>query len=73
MKIFYIIVTCIIGWLVCAVLSAFIGKKFSDLEEEVVVTFSACLAPLTLAIELICIPFVLLCTLVSTIVYRNKE
>jgi hypothetical protein len=72
MKIFLIVIACIIGWFVCAVLSALIGKKLFDFEEEMVV-FCAVLAPLVLALELITIPFAFLGYVVSVIIYGKEH
>lgn len=72
MKIFLIVIACIIGWFVCAVLSALIGKKFLDFEEEMIV-FCVVFAPLTFVIELVCFPFAFLVYVVDVIVYGKGE
>lgn len=72
MKIFLIVIACIIGWFVCAVLSALIGKKFLDFEEEMTV-LCVVLAPLILVIEFICIPFAFLAYVVEVIVYGKES
>ncbi len=72
MKIFLIVIACIIGWLVCAVLSALLGKKFLDFEEEMI-PFCTVLAPLVFVLELITIPFAFLGYVVHAIVFRKEE
>lgn len=66
MKIFLIVLCCIVGWVCCSCLSALIAK-FLDWDDEIAPTLCVIIAPLFLAIEIICIPFILLYSLIDTI------
>lgn len=66
MKIFLIVLCCIVGWVCCSCLSALIAKLL-DWDEETVSVLCVVIAPLFLVIELICIPFILLYGLVDLI------
>ena len=66
MKIFLIVLACIVGWVCCSCLSALIAKLL-DWDDETVPVLCVIIAPLFLVIELICIPFILLYGLIDTI------
>lgn len=66
MKIFLIVLCCIVGWVCCSCLSALIAK-FLDWDDETVPVLCVIIAPLFLIIELVCIPFILLYNLVDLI------
>ena len=66
MKIFLIVLACIVGWVCCSCLSALIAKAL-DWDDETVPLLCVIIAPLFLAIEIICIPFILLYGLIDTI------
>lgn len=66
MKIFLIVLCCIVGWVCCSCLSALIAKLL-DWDDETVPILCVIIAPLYLIIELICIPFILLYCLVDLI------
>ena len=66
MKIFLIVLACVVGWVCCSCLSALIAKLL-DWDDEVVPELCVIIAPLFLIIELICIPFILLYGLIDTI------
>ena len=67
MKIFLIVLACIVGWVCCSCLSALIAKLLDWDEDEVVPVLCVIIAPLYLVIELICIPFLLLYGLIEII------
>lgn len=70
MKIFLIVLCCIVGWVCCSCLSALIAKLL-DWNDETVAVLCVVIAPLFLIGELICIlisiPFILLYILTYTI------
>ena len=66
MKIFLIILACIVGWAACACLSALIAKLL-DWDDETVPILCVIIAPLFLIIEIIAFPFILLYGLVNLI------
>lgn len=70
MKIFLIVLACIVGWVCCSCLSALIAKLF-DWDDETVAVLCVVIAPLFLIGELICIlisiPFILLYRLIDKI------
>ena len=66
MKIFLIVLACIVGWVCCSCLSALIAKLL-DWDDETVPILCVIIAPLFLIIELICIPFILLYGLIDLI------
>ena len=67
MKIFLIVLACIVGWVCCSCLSALIAKLLDWDDDETVAILCVVIAPLYLIIELICIPFILLYGLIDTI------
>ena len=72
MKTFLIVIAFIIGWIVCAILSALIGKKFFDFKEEMVV-FCVVFAPIMFVIEVGCFLYALPVLLVDWIVYGKGD
>ena len=69
MKIFLIV---IVGWLVCAILSALIGKKFFRFKEEMIV-FCVVFAPLIFVAEVVLLLSSLPVKLVMWIVYGKGD
>ena len=68
MKIFLIVLGCIVGWVCCSCLSALIAKLLDwDDGDEIVPILCVVIAPLFLVIELISIPFILLYGLIDII------
>lgn len=66
MKIFLIVLACIVGWVCCSCLSALIAKLL-DWDDDTVPVLCVIIAPLYLIFELIYIPFLLLYSLIELI------
>ena len=67
MKIFLIVLACIVGWVCCSCLSALIAKLLDWDDDETVPVLCVIVAPLFLTLELISIPFILLYRLIDNI------
>lgn len=67
MKIFLIVIACVIGWVCCSCLSALIAKALDWDDGETVPVLCVIIAPLFLIIEIIAVPFILLYNLIDTI------
>lgn len=67
MKIFLIVLACIVGWICCSFLSALIARAIDWDGNELMAGFCLFLGPLVLIIEIIVIPFMFIYGLIEQI------